>query len=55
MRYDRQVIGYHACRKEVADRLLDGESFRFGVERGLLNPDGSPKLPESDPCVTIVR
>lgn len=28
MRYDRQVIGYHACRKEVADRLLDGDPFR---------------------------
>jgi hypothetical protein len=28
MRYDRQVIGYHACRKEVADRLLDGDAFR---------------------------
>lgn len=28
MRYDRQVIGYHACRKEVADRLLDGDTFR---------------------------
>lgn len=28
MRYDRQVIGYHACRKDVADRLLDGDPFR---------------------------
>lgn len=28
MRYDRQVIGYHACRREVADRLLDGDPFR---------------------------
>ena len=28
MRYDRQVIGYHACRNEVADRLLDGDPFR---------------------------
>lgn len=28
MRYDRQVIGYHACRKEVADGLLDGDTFR---------------------------
>lgn len=29
MRYDRQVIGYHACSREVADRLLvDGEAFR---------------------------
>lgn len=28
MRYDRQVIGYHACRRSVADRLLDGETFR---------------------------
>lgn len=31
------------------------ERIRFGVERGLLNPDGSPRLPEGDPCVTIVR
>lgn len=30
------------------------ERIRFGVERGLLNPDGTPKLPEGDPCVTIV-
>jgi hypothetical protein len=29
MRYDRRVIGYHACLKEVADRLLlDGEPFK---------------------------
>ena len=27
MRYDRQVIGYHACRREIADRLLDGDPF----------------------------
>jgi len=31
------------------------ERLRFGIERGLLNPDGTPKLPEGDPCVTIVR
>ena len=31
------------------------ERLRFGVERGLLNPDGTPRLPEGDPCVTIVR
>ena len=31
------------------------ERIRFGVERGLLHPDGTPKLPEGDPCVTIVR
>jgi hypothetical protein len=31
------------------------EHLRFGIERGLLNPDGSPKLPEGDPCVTILR
>jgi hypothetical protein len=28
MRYDRQVIGYHACAKPVADRLLRDEPFR---------------------------
>lgn len=28
MRYDRQVIGYHACRRSVAHRLLDGDAFR---------------------------
>lgn len=28
MRYDRQVIGYHACPKDVADRLLlGGDAF----------------------------
>lgn len=31
------------------------EHLRFGVERGLLNADGTPKLPEGDPCVTFVR
>lgn len=29
MRYDRRVIGYHACRKDIADRLLlEDEPFR---------------------------
>ncbi len=29
MRYDRRVIGYHACAKDVADRLLlEDEAFR---------------------------
>jgi hypothetical protein len=28
MRYDRQVIGYHACERAVADRLLGGDAFR---------------------------
>jgi hypothetical protein len=28
------------------------ELIRFGVERGVLNPDGTPKPIEGDPCVT---
>jgi hypothetical protein len=29
VRYDRQVIGYHACSRDVAGRLLvEGEAFR---------------------------
>lgn len=29
MQYDRRVIGYHACSKTVADRLLlEGEGFK---------------------------
>lgn len=31
------------------------ERIRWGVERGLLHEDGSPKLPEGDPCVTPVE
>lgn len=30
------------------------EHIRFGIERGMLNADGTPKLPEGDPCVTRV-
>ncbi|MEM9453778.1 MAG: hypothetical protein AAGF11_06335 [Myxococcota bacterium] len=30
------------------------EHIRFGIERGVRNPDGTPKLPEGDPCVTRV-
>jgi hypothetical protein len=28
MRYDRQIIGYHACAQPIAERLLQGEPFR---------------------------
>lgn len=28
MRYDRQIIGYHACAQPIAERLLEGEPFR---------------------------
>jgi hypothetical protein len=28
------------------------EHIRFGVERGVLNADGTPKPLEGDPCVT---
>lgn len=31
------------------------ECMSWEIERGLLNADGTPKLPEGDPCVTIVR
>lgn len=32
MQYDRRVIGYHACSKEVADRLLlEGEGFKHST------------------------
>lgn len=31
------------------------ERLRWDVEHGFANPDGTPKLPEGDPCVTIVR
>jgi hypothetical protein len=30
------------------------EHIRFGVERGVLNADGTPKPLEGDPCVTQV-
>lgn len=45
--FQRMMALFRAMTPE--DRL------RFGVERGLLNADGTPKLPEGDPCVTIVR
>jgi hypothetical protein len=35
-------------------RMTRDEHVRFGVERGFLHPDGTPKLPEGDPCVTRV-
>lgn len=35
-------------------KMTREEHIRFGVERGYLNPDGTPKLPEGDPCVTRV-
>jgi hypothetical protein len=28
VRYDRTVLGYHGCTKEVAERVLAGEAFR---------------------------
>lgn len=32
MQYDRRVIGYHACSKEVANRLLlEGEGFKHST------------------------
>ncbi len=31
------------------------EHLRFGVQHGLLNPDGTHRLPEGDPCVTRVE
>ena len=31
------------------------EHLRFGVEHGLLNPDGTWRLPDGDPCVTRVE
>jgi hypothetical protein len=35
-------------------KMTRDEHVRFGVERGFLHPDGTPKLPEGDPCVTPV-
>lgn len=35
-------------------RMTRDEHVSFGVERGFLHPDGTPKLPEGDPCVTRV-
>ncbi len=37
------------------DAMTQEEWLRWHVEHGVLNPDGTPKLPEGDPCVTIVR
>jgi hypothetical protein len=35
-------------------RMTRDEHIRFGIERGFLNSDGTPKTPEGDPCVTRV-
>lgn len=35
-------------------KMTRDEHLRFGVERGFLEPDGTPKVPEGDPCVTSV-
>jgi hypothetical protein len=45
--HQRMMVRFRAMTRE--------QRLRWGVDRGLLNPDGTPKLPEGDPCVTIVR
>lgn len=45
--HQRMMARFRAMTRE--------ERLRFGIEHGLLNPDGTPKLPDGDPCVTIVR
>jgi hypothetical protein len=35
-------------------QMGDAEYRAFGIKAGFLNADGSPKLPEGDPCVTAV-
>ena len=32
--------------------MTDAEYPAFGVAAGYLNADGSPKLPEGEPCIT---
>jgi hypothetical protein len=32
--------------------MTDAEYREFGVAAGYLNADGSPKLPEGEPCIT---
>jgi hypothetical protein len=39
---------------ERFSRMTREEHIRFGVERGVLNPDGTPKPLKGDPCVTLV-
>ncbi len=31
------------------------EQLRFWIEKGLMNPDGTWRLPDGDPCVTRVE
>lgn len=45
--------------RERFDRMMkairsmnDEEYLAFGVRAGYLNADGSPKVPEGEPCVT---
>jgi len=35
-------------------QMSDAQYLEFGVQAGFLEPDGSPKLPEGDPCVTAL-
>jgi len=46
-RFDRMMT--------VLDQMDDAEYIAFGHEAGFLNPDGSPTLPEGDPCVTLLE
>lgn len=35
-------------------RMDNAEYTAYGIRVGFLNEDGSPKLPEGDPCVTSI-
>lgn len=36
-------------------KMTPEDLLRWQIERGYMNPDGTPRLPEGDPCVTLVR
>ena len=42
-------------RRPITWVKLPDDLLRWGIERGFMNPDGTPNLPEGDPCVTLVR
>lgn len=44
--FQRMMARFHAMTPE--------QHLRFGIERGFLDDDGTPRLPVGDPCVTSV-
>ena len=54
---DPQTKEARASFERMMSRLegmSDDEYLALGIRAGFLNADGTPKLPDGDPCVTAV-